>query len=158
LASVTAEQFPSTRPRDSISQTPPVLATERTSNTPSLANTPSTSIVPTSRPMRTPQRRTPRPTWKQPLPSEGSGSASTVGMRPSGAHDSYKQALPYKTVGGRIFGDEAVNRAPESSNKPFEGHLDVIYGVAFINDRLAVSGSDDKTLRLWDVATGKETL
>ena len=41
--------------------------------------------------------------------------------------------------------------------RSFKGHTDSIYGVAFSPDgKRALSGSDDKTLRLWDVATGTE--
>ena len=39
----------------------------------------------------------------------------------------------------------------------FDGHKDVIQSVAFAADgHRALSGSADKTIRLWDVAAGKE--
>ena len=40
---------------------------------------------------------------------------------------------------------------------PSLGHSKGVYSVAFSPDgRLALMGSDDNTLRLWDVSTGKE--
>jgi WD40 repeat protein/formylglycine-generating enzyme required for sulfatase activity len=61
------------------------------------------------------------------------------------------------------------SRAGVSANDPvpaekvgevrrFEGHLGVVRGVAFTlpDGRHALSGSWDRTVRLWDVATGKE--
>ena len=39
----------------------------------------------------------------------------------------------------------------------FEGHTDCVMSVCFSPDgRYALSGSNDKTLRLWEVASGKE--
>jgi WD40 repeat protein len=39
----------------------------------------------------------------------------------------------------------------------FSGHSNVVNSVAFSPDgRTALSGSDDSTLRLWEMATGKE--
>jgi WD40 repeat protein len=41
----------------------------------------------------------------------------------------------------------------------FEGHANIIYGMALSKDgRWVLSGGDDKTVRLWEVASGKEML
>ena len=40
---------------------------------------------------------------------------------------------------------------------PFYGHSDIVYSVAFSADgKRIVSGCRDKTIRIWDVETGKE--
>jgi hypothetical protein len=52
-------------------------------------------------------------------------------------------------------GAPSTGGAPESS--PFTGHTDGVSSIVFAADgRRALSGGDDKTLRLWDVASGKE--
>jgi mono/diheme cytochrome c family protein len=46
---------------------------------------------------------------------------------------------------------------PDGDPLPFTGHTEAVLCLAFAPDgRRAVSGSQDKTLRLWDVASGKE--
>jgi WD40 repeat protein len=47
--------------------------------------------------------------------------------------------------------------AGDQSLLTFKGHSNVVNSVAFSPDgRTALSGSDDSTLRLWEMATGKE--
>lgn len=36
------------------------------------------------------------------------------------------------------------------------GHSDTIRSLCFLNDRTLISGSDDGTIRVWDVEKGKE--
>ena len=46
---------------------------------------------------------------------------------------------------------------PQEELRRFEGHKDVVWGLAFAPDgKSAVSASYDKTIRLWDIASGKE--
>jgi len=46
---------------------------------------------------------------------------------------------------------------PVGELKKFEGHSDEVKGVALSHDgRYGVSGSIDQTVRVWDLATGKE--
>jgi WD40 repeat protein len=39
----------------------------------------------------------------------------------------------------------------------FNGHTNAVWSVAFSPDNTTLSGSDDKTIKLWDLATGKNT-
>jgi WD40 repeat protein len=53
-----------------------------------------------------------------------------------------------KKLGGMVTRDEKP-RASRSSRR-FKGHTETIWGVAFsTDDRHAISGSGDGTLRLW---------
>jgi WD40 repeat protein/predicted Ser/Thr protein kinase len=50
-----------------------------------------------------------------------------------------------------------TDKQPVGEIRRFEGHKDAVYSVAFAPDgRRLVTGSWDQTLRLWDVATGKQ--
>src|SRR4051812_10614669 len=52
---------------------------------------------------------------------------------------------------------EPEKKPTNDAVREFVGHDDAVWSVAFSPDgRLAVSGSYDRTLRLWTVATGKE--
>ncbi len=62
--------------------------------------------------------------------------------------------------------DEGLRKALEDKNKPvgkvlriLKGHTAYVKSVCFSPDaRYAISGSGDKTIRLWDVRTGKEVI
>jgi len=62
-----------------------------------------------------------------------------------------------------VFDDAATTLRPKQSEKtdtvaqPFTGHTETVLSIAFAPDGgKAVSGSRDKTVRLWNVADGKE--
>jgi WD40 repeat protein len=61
-------------------------------------------------------------------------------------------------VAARARGSEtAPAGTPVGELRKFEGHADEVKGVAFAPDgRYGLSGSVDTTMRLWDLATGKE--
>ena len=52
----------------------------------------------------------------------------------------------------------AVVDVPTKPAQIISGHTDPVYGLAFTADgKQLVSGAFDKTIRVWDVATGKES-
>lgn len=66
-------------------------------------------------------------------------------------------------VSGQIFasssGDSTVkvwNIADQQISCTFKGHEDYVYGLAKIHESQIVSGSRDRTIRLWDVSSEKE--
>jgi WD40 repeat protein len=89
-------------------------------------------------------------TWAElPQPVDVQSLRGFLDEFPSGAHaEQAKQKLP-----------ELERRARgELPIRTFTGHSAWIYSVAFAPDgRTALSGSEDGTLKLWDVATGQAT-
>src|SRR4029077_14885969 len=63
------------------------------------------------------------------------------------------------TVSARLAGSTVSEgpAGPVGELKKFEGHTDEVKSVALSHDgRYAVSGSHDQTVRIWDLASGKE--
>jgi len=55
------------------------------------------------------------------------------------------------------LGDEPATAAPPPGGPVFGGHTAAILAIAFSADgKLVLSGSDDRTVRLWDLQTGRE--
>ncbi|OAI51804.1 hypothetical protein AYO44_04870 [Planctomycetaceae bacterium SCGC AG-212-F19] len=55
------------------------------------------------------------------------------------------------------LGDEPASAVPPAGGPVFGGHTAAILAIAFSSDgKLVLSGSDDRTVRLWDLATGRE--
>src|SRR5262244_4033114 len=60
------------------------------------------------------------------------------------------------TIGGGAAIWLASDRSIDRSIRTFKGHSDFVFSVALSRDgRAALSGSNDMTVKLWDVATGK---
>ena len=78
------------------------------------------------------------------------------GMASPGMSSPQDASSPSQDGYRSIYGAWALQKPTGSAAKPFEGHTGTIYCVAYIDARTAVSGSDDKTVRVWDVETGKE--
>ncbi len=63
----------------------------------------------------------------------------------------------YFAVAGACAGNAGARDKPPVEIVPQTGHAGAILQVAFSPDgQFALSGSDDKTLKLWEIATGKE--
>jgi len=73
--------------------------------------------------------------------------------------DDGRFALPSEfVVGSRVTGDDAMQErdVPRKCVRIFEGHNDKVNSVCLSADgRWALSGSDDATLRLWEVSSGR---
>jgi len=78
--------------------------------------------------------------------------------------DESQTIIPYKTEKETPVIIEKDKPEPliKNTNTPFElsvlrGHKDWVWTVAFAPDgKILASGSQDKTIRLWDIKTGKE--
>ncbi len=69
-------------------------------------------------------------------------------------------ALAVSAKGACLWGDARgalVRIEPKGDEEPrsLTGHRDRITGVAFVSETIAVSGSLDRTMRLWDLTTGE---
>ena len=62
----------------------------------------------------------------------------------------------YSTKNGKLLLLKTLKEGWEDDVVFFEkGHTDVVHSVAWLNNKSIVSGSDDHTIRLWDVNSGK---
>ncbi|HYT91517.1 MAG TPA: protein kinase [Gemmataceae bacterium] len=91
--------------------------------------------------------------------------SGTYELELTGAPEGLKLNIHKATLtrgGIKLAKIERVAKSPVAAEKVgeirrFEGHTDAVPAVAFSADgRRAVSGSNDATVRLWDLATGKE--
>jgi hypothetical protein len=77
-----------------------------------------------------------------------------------GRYDPEEEAPPPKKPGGKVKKPAVKPKDPVGEIRRFIGHSDTgdaVVDVAFApNGRTAVSGGQDKVLRLWDVETGEE--
>jgi WD40 repeat protein len=64
-------------------------------------------------------------------------------------------AVAFSVVGGTVI--SRLHLGGDALIRTFDGHLSAVNAVAFSpNGAMALSGSDDRTLKVWDVATGEE--
>lgn len=74
-------------------------------------------------------------------------SAPLAAAQKAGTRSKAKQGNPQTKAG----------TSPTQTHREMKGHEDRVMGVAFIrDDKLLVSGSEDGTIRIWDVQTGRE--
>src|SRR6266700_2650801 len=105
--------------------------------------------------------------WLQPVAST---TASSCGMRPAARHSAASKAWATATMDGLAqlwdvalvlktgIEERRAAQLPKGDERAtFQGHRGFVTVVAFTpNDKILVSGSHDKTARLWEVATGKQ--
>jgi WD40 repeat protein len=66
-------------------------------------------------------------------------------------------AAAFSVVGGTVIWVSRLHLGGDALIRTFDGHLSAVNAVAFSpNGAMALSGSDDRTLKVWDVATGEE--
>ena len=82
----------------------------------------------------------------------GENEALRVTLLPQKEADDDSRNAPVAQAAQALTGDEPVGEV-----RRFVGHTDRVIGVAFSPDgRFALSGSYDKTIRLWELATGQQ--
>jgi WD40 repeat protein len=82
-----------------------------------------------------------------PVRTLGFGGVASVAFSPDGRY------LAVGTWGGSSV--QLIDTSSWQVIRTFEDHTDSVWSVAFSPDgRLLASGSDDKTIKLWEVATG----